>query len=144
MKLSKEFLMESLSTKGAVQINVKNDRNIDVPINVVIFNVDLQMEDQGIGGYEYGGATGVHVDNQLVLNDFEYHFYNDEYKVDNADYYESLVQTGMWKNNDFNGFLSEVEKAIEDYIYENEDDFIPEKDVPDLSDYQDEPPYNWG
>lgn len=144
MKLSKDFLMESVSTKGAVQINVKNDRNIDVPINVVIFNVDLQMEDQGIGGYEYGGAKGVHVDNQLILNDFEYDFYNSTDKIDDVDYYDLLVKAGKWKNNDFNGFLSEVEKAIEDYIYENEDDFIPEKDVPDLSDYQDEPPYNWG
>jgi len=135
MKLSKEFLMESLSTKGAVQINVKNDRNIDVPINVVIFNVE-------IFGMDYGNIDVKDI--QPEIDDFDFHFYNDEYKVDHIDYYESLVQTGMWKNDDFDNFIIKVETTIENYIYDNIDNFIPEKDVPDQSDYQDEPPYNWG
>lgn len=135
MKLSKEFLVESLSTKGAVQINVKNDRNIDVPINVVIFDVE-------ISGMDYGNIDVKDI--QPEIDNFDFHFYNDEYKVDHIDYYESLVQTGMWKNDDFDNFIIKVETTIENYIYDNIDDFIPEPDVPDDGEGEERTPFNWG
>ena len=144
IKISKNFLLENITSKTPVKLNIKNDKNINVPINVLIFDVELKSVDQGIGSYEYGGVIGHDVDIQLELDGFEYSFYdNQNNEIDSEDYYNLLVKQNLWKNEDFNGFLFKVEASIEDYIYDNEDKFLPEKDE-EIPEEDAEAPYNWG
>jgi hypothetical protein len=135
MKISKKFLMcETItSIQKTADMSIKNDSNMDIPMLVNIYDVEMNTSDQGIGSYEYWGAKGNHSDIQTDITNFNYDIMKDGKKIDTKSYYDFLVANKLWKANDFEGFLGVIEPKIEEYIADHVEDFTPDS-VPGDSD----------
>lgn len=128
MKLFKEFLLcETItSIQKTVDMSIKNDSNMDIPMLVNIYDVEMKTTDQGIGSYEYWGAKGNHSDIQTDITNFNYDIMKDGKKIETEEYYNFLVANKLWKANDFEGFLGVIEPKIEEYIADNIESFTPD------------------